>query len=156
MGHSERGHADRPYLSRVGENAFDMLKSTVVNPTLTAYKRVEAAMPGRITTDGLAHYADLLSEVCLKLQVFDEWLIFVGPEGDSDSSVRTEVDSDVKNEVRKLLLEVSQLISTVICELVVHDVQNLVERYLRKTRKSFARMYWDEDWDEKDNDDEDI
>jgi hypothetical protein len=78
----EKGH----YLKMFQKGAMDVLKTTVVNPTLTAYKRVEAAVPGRITTEALAHYAELVAEVCLKSQVFDVWLKRVGVDGSSDDS----------------------------------------------------------------------
>ena len=37
----------------------------------------------------------------------------------------------------------------------MRDVHRLVERYLRKMRKSFARMYWDDDEEGYDGEGED-
>lgn len=36
----------------------------------------------------------------------------------------------------------------VVCAIVLRDLEGLVDRYLRKMRKSFARMYWDEDYED--------
>ena len=46
--------------------------------------------------------------------------------------------------MREGLDEVSRSFNNVVCEILLRDIQNLIERYLRKMRKSFARMYWDE------------
>ena len=86
---AEKGH----YLKMFQKGAMDVIKTTVVNPTLTAYKRVEAAVPGRITTEALAHYAELVAEVCLKSQVFDVWLKRVGVDGSSDDSASVQPDA---------------------------------------------------------------
>lgn len=32
--------------------------------------------------------------------------------------------------------------------MVLRDLEGLVDRYLRKMRKSFARMYWDEAYED--------
>ena len=56
----------------------------VVNPTLTAYKRAEASVPSRITTETLAHYAELVAEVCIKSQIFDKWLERVGVDSEAE------------------------------------------------------------------------
>jgi hypothetical protein len=40
---------------------------------------------------------------------------------------------------------ISDFMREVICELVLRDIEQLLERYMRKMRKSFSRMYWDED-----------
>ena len=53
-------------------------------------------------------------------------------------------------QVRKCLLEVSKIFRDVMCEMIWRDLQRLLERYLRKMRKSFARMYWDDDIEDDD------
>ena len=58
----------------------------VVHPTLTAYKRAEASVPSRITTEALAHYAELVAEVCIKSQIFDTWLERVGADGEVEDA----------------------------------------------------------------------
>ena len=39
----------------------------------------------------------------------------------------------------------ARFLQEVVCELVLRDLESLLERYLRKMRKSFARMHWDLD-----------
>lgn len=39
----------------------------------------------------------------------------------------------------------------VVCAIVLRDLEGLVDRYLRKMRKSLARMYWDEDFEEEED-----
>jgi hypothetical protein len=39
----------------------------------------------------------------------------------------------------------SQFIRDVVCELLLRDTEYLLDRYMRKMRKSFSRMYWDDD-----------
>lgn len=36
----------------------------------------------------------------------------------------------------------------VVCAMVLRDLEVLIDRYLEKIRKSFARMYWDEDYED--------
>ena len=43
------------------------------------------------------------------------------------------------------------MLRDIVCEIIWRDVQRLLERYLRKMRKSFARMYWDDDIEDEDN-----
>jgi len=43
----------------------------------------------------------------------------------------------------------------VVCAMVLRDLEGLVDRYLRKMRKSFARMYWDQDYDDYEEAEED-
>lgn len=42
----------------------------------------------------------------------------------------------------------------VVCAIILRDLETLLQRYLRKMRKSVARMYWDEDYDDYEEDDD--
>ena len=64
------------------------------------------------------------------------------------ASQKERVDAANREKIRGLLTVVSALYRDVVCEVVLRDLQNLVERYIKKMRKSFARMYWDEDAEE--------
>lgn len=136
----------------IGEGALNILTSKVVNPTMTAIKRVEAAVPSRITSEALTHYSELISEVCLQSQVIDRWVLRCGQERDPDQGHSGRNYSLVpKREVERLVEELAAVYETVICELLLRETQCLVERYMRKTRKSVVRMYWDEaDEDQQD------
>lgn len=149
-------------LQKSGGRTLAATFSRVVDSAFTTYKRAEAAVPGRVSTETLAHYAELVSEVCEKSQRFDQWLLALPPiEEDtvpasaSPQPARLETESqegyaDVSSReaIRHLLLEVSGLYRDVICEIILRDLENLVERYIKKMRKSFARMYWDEETEE--------
>ena len=45
--------------------------------------------------------------------------------------------------VREELFKISAFLRDVVCELLLRDTEQLLERYMIKSRKSFARMYWD-------------
>ena len=42
-------------------------------------------------------------------------------------------------------LSISSFMREVVCELLLREVGQLVDRYLRKMRKSFTRMHWGDD-----------
>ena len=48
------------------------------------------------------------------------------------------------------IINISTLMRDVVCELFLRDIEQLLDRYLRKMRKSFSRMHWDEDGGEID------
>ena len=48
-------------------------------------------------------------------------------------------------ELRVEMNVTSQFIRDVICELLLRDTEYLLDRYMRKMRKSFSRMYWDDE-----------
>ena len=48
-------------------------------------------------------------------------------------------------ELRAELNLTSQFMRDVICELLLRDTEYLLDRYMRKMRKSFSRMYWDDE-----------
>lgn len=41
----------------------------------------------------------------------------------------------------------------VVCAMVLRDLETLLDRYMRKMRKSLARMYWDEDYENYEEED---
>jgi hypothetical protein len=154
-----------PDAATKGARTFASTFSRVVDTALTTYKRAEAAVPGRVSTEILAHYAELVSEVCEKSQRFDQWLQAFPPREEEEqgsstvtpqkdattwqvASQKERVDAANREKIRGLLTVVSALYRDVVCEVVLRDLQNLVERYIKKMRKSFARMYWDEDAEE--------
>jgi hypothetical protein len=54
--------------------------------------------------------------------------------------------------VQEILVElksISFFMRDVICEVLLRDTEFLLERYLRKMRKSFSRMYWDDEPEER-------
>ena len=43
------------------------------------------------------------------------------------------------------MCSIAMFIREVLCEMILRDVELLTLRYIKKMRKSFSRMYWDED-----------
>jgi hypothetical protein len=109
----------------------------VKNTAATAYERIGASVPNRLMDDELVYYSQLISEVCSKCQVFDDLLVAVH-QADSKGSK----DAANRQELIIELGHISFFMRAVICEIVLRDVETLVERYLKKMRKSFARMDW--------------
>lgn len=44
-----------------------------------------------------------------------------------------------------MLTNISEFMRNVFCEILLQDMEYLLCRYLKKTRKGLAHMYWDED-----------
>ena len=149
-GSSATPESPLPVEAREKGRMFASTFSRVVDSALTTYKRAEAAVPGRVSTETLAHYAELVSEVCEKSQRFDQWLQAVPlrdaeEPGSKGSNGEGQSQEEEQRRIRALLESISALYRDVVCEVVLRDLQNLVERYIKKMRKSFARMHWDED-----------
>ena len=87
--------------------------------------------------------------------MLDEWLAFVHQEKEKCSYRARAADaspSEEDTQVRQLLdaisveqTQIAAFMQECVCEIVLRDLEQLMERYLRKMRKSFSRMYWDED-----------
>ncbi|CAM9550711.1 unnamed protein product [Chrysoparadoxa australica] len=114
------------------------LGRNVKNTAAVAYERIGASVPGKVMDDELVYYSQLVSEVCGKCQVFDDWWFHLEAAKDMD-------DADGVAELQEELDVVATFMSKVILNIILRDVENLLDRYLRKMRKSFARMYWDDD-----------
>ncbi|CAM9481627.1 unnamed protein product [Phaeothamnion confervicola] len=114
----------------------------VKNTAAVAYERIGASVPGKAGDDELVYYSQVLSTLCSKCQVFDQWFSHL-------QKVRSESDSkDQCTDMDELLLElchIAEFMREVICEIILRDLENLLERYLKKMRKSYARMVWDDD-----------
>jgi hypothetical protein len=133
-----------------------------------AYERIGASVPGKVMDDELVYYAQLVSEVCGKCQVFDDWLLHLqaarnsstngssssngdAPSGEGDTALETSdtaVSGTVDSDIEELLLElhlIADFMREALLEIVLRDVETLLDRYLRKMRKSFVRMHWDLD-----------
>jgi hypothetical protein len=137
-----------------------------------AYERIGASVPGKVMDDELVYYAQLVSEVCGKCQVFDDWLLHLqaargssststssssdapsAGEGDTPQSLESSSDAvsgsgTVDSDIEELLLElhlIADFMREALLEIVLRDVETLLDRYLRKMRKSFVRMHWDLD-----------
>lgn len=43
------------------------------------------------------------------------------------------------------MMSVSRFIREVVCEIILRDVEALTARYMKKMRKSFSKMHWDDE-----------
>eukprot|EP00903_Cladosiphon_okamuranus_P017607 g16218.t1 len=119
----------------------------VKNSAVVAVERIGAGIQGKNVDDGLVYYRQIVSELCSECQVFDAWFVHL-----QEQMARNDTD-----EMDELLVElhlVSSFISQVVCAIVLRDLEGLVDRYLRKMRKSLARMYWDEDYEDYEDEEE--
>ncbi|CAB1117750.1 unnamed protein product [Ectocarpus sp. CCAP 1310/34] len=111
------------------------------NSAVVAVERIGAGINGKHVDDGLAYYKQVVSELCSECQVFDSWFVHL-----QDQMAKNDTE-----EMDELLVElhlVSSFMREVVCAIVLRDLESLVDRYLRKMRKSFARMYWDGDYED--------
>lgn len=106
----------------------------VKNQAVGAYERIGSAVPGRATDDELVYYSQLVSEVCGKCQIFDDWILHV-----LDMQEKKTVEG--VEELLQELQMVSIFMQEVILEIVLRDLESLMDRYLHKMRKSFSRIH---------------
>ncbi|CAN0346027.1 unnamed protein product [Pylaiella littoralis] len=128
-------------------NAMKNIGRNVKNSAAVAVERIGAGIHGKHVDDGLVYYKQVVSELCSECQVFDAWFVHL----------QDQMAKDDTEEVDELLVElylVSSFMREVVCAMVLRDLEGLVDRYLRKMRKSFARMYWDEDYEDYEEEEE--
>lgn len=110
-----------------------------------AAERVAASLPQRATVDDQKHYATLVQQVCEKAQVLDAWWMLCaqrtaalrGAGGAAAAAERAALE-----EMRVELISIAACLETSVVELILRDLEQLYVRYVRKMRKSFARIYW--------------
>ena len=104
-------------------------------------------------------FYNAITGLCEACQVFDKWYVYLIQEREILMTGRQSEGNDNKKplslsadeEKSVLLLEtllgsvlvISNFMRDVVCELLLREVGQLVERYLRKMRKSFTKMHWD-------------
>lgn len=94
-------------------------------------------------------------QLCTRAQILDEWYGVIHQEKEQCNQ-RIRTSNSTAGSADAQILQLLEAISTeqvqiaafmqeCVCELVLRDLEQLMERYMRKLRKSFSRMYWDED-----------
>lgn len=151
-------------------SAVGLLGKNVVKYAETQVQRIGVAiLYAKISDDELQSFGNLAAEVCDRCQIIDEWIRFVEEERNeilmctNTKRPLNQEDDNVINvrsmnnfttgdphqtktyldPVREELFKISAFLRDVVCELLLRDTEQLLERYMTKTRKSFARMYWD-------------
>lgn len=153
-------------------SAVGLLGKNVVKYAETQVQRIGVAiLYAKISDDELQSFGNLAAEVCDRCQIIDEWIKHVEGERSAllvdskakNNSHQEQESGDVistrslnnftlddphntktyLDPVREELFKISAFLRDVVCELLLRDTEQLLERYMVKTRKSFARMYWD-------------
>lgn len=127
--------------------AVGLLGKNVVKYAETQVQRIGVALLyAKISDEELQSFGNLAAEVCDRCQIIDEWIKFVETERYEILSAEGshKEASTYLDPVRMELFKISAFLRDVLCELLLRDTEQLLERYLIKTRKSFARMYWED------------
>lgn len=117
----------------------------------TAYERMGVALPAKIGDDELVSYASLVAEMCDKAEALDAWFVRLDARRKAlQESLRRDSGRNENEAVHQCvegilveLLHSARFLQEVVVELLLRDLDSLVESYLRKMRKSFARMTWE-------------
>lgn len=159
----ESGRVRRPHpktdsvLSSLGFQVAGLVLSvtdSVRRSAATVVGRVGAMAPARASDDDMENYADFVYKVCDKCQIFDKWCVqisaLVEKEANGQRSPAYAVNRGHERELTAADLycevrHISTFMEQTVAEIVIRDVEQLCQRYLRKMRKSFVRMYWDDD-----------
>lgn len=118
-----------------------------------SFHRLAVALPSKLTSEELHDYTQLIIRVCDKSQLFAQWFRQMIDVRTTITSSLTENKSGQNfamlqykaDSILQSLIVISGVIRDVVCEIFLRDAEYLLERYLIKTRKSFSRMYWDQD-----------
>ena len=148
---------------------FLMAASKTVRKTLETGMFRFNALPASVGEEEFAGFTAVLGLLCDKAQVFDQWYTRLDNEredllrgigggggggGDGGGSTRytsTSSASAVAQRVSDIeacltsLCHIAVFMRDVVCNIVLRDMAMLLERYLHKMRKSFARMHWEAD-----------
>lgn len=73
--------------------------------------------------------------------------VLLGTDDETHDDI-SEIISSKQSLIQDIGIElnfISDFMKNVVCEILLRDVEALLERYLKKTRKGFSRMHWDDD-----------
>lgn len=138
-------------VSQVARMAINLGKN-VRKYAEVGYQRL-GAIATRVTEEEFDVYTSLIRILCKDCQIFNRWYLCAEllREQVIIKSTKPEnlltVDAFITT-TENLLSElhvIASFIREVVCEILLRDIESLMERYLNKTRKSFSRMYWDDD-----------
>ena len=109
----------------------------------------------RLSDEDFAAFTTLTSHLCDRSQLIDKWndniealreLTIRKLNRVNEGQIQTALISVIENILGELH-KISLFFRDVVCEILLRDIETLLTRYLSKMRKSFSRMYWDEDLD---------
>eukprot|EP00612_Vaucheria_litorea_P004444 CAMPEP_0171465442 /NCGR_PEP_ID=MMETSP0945-20130129/8504_1 /TAXON_ID=109269 /ORGANISM="Vaucheria litorea, Strain CCMP2940" /LENGTH=122 /DNA_ID=CAMNT_0011993021 /DNA_START=913 /DNA_END=1281 /DNA_ORIENTATION=+ len=109
----------------------------VKNTASSAYELMGNS--GKGSSDGdLSYYGLLVADVCDKCQLFDQWLECAQKLRENGERCRTA------DELIMEIHNIGNIMREAFVEIVLRDVEMLLDRYIRKMRKSFTQLSWDD------------
>lgn len=135
-------------------NMVSALSKNVRKYAEVGYQRL-GTIPVRLSEEDFTAFTTLTSHLCDRCQLFDKWndsieslreLTIRKLDRDNEGQIQTALVSAIENCLGELH-KISLFFRDVVCEMLLRDIETLLTRYLSKMRKSFSRMYWDDDLD---------
>ena len=115
------------------------------------------ALPASVSEEDFSAFTTLLATLCDKAQLFDSWYTRLDDLretlvlGNDTVLVEAAAPAAVAQRVSDIeaclaaLCHIAVFMRDVVCNMALRDMGMLLERYLNKMRKSFARMQWEMD-----------
>jgi len=106
----------------------------------------------------MSEYTLEMLRLCGEVQKFKEWgdwvnerKTYLAQELSSHSPAKFMKQEENQRElmavanIQSELIKIANFMTNVVLELFLRDIEMLIQRYMKKMRKSFAKMYWSED-----------
>jgi len=135
-------------------NMVSALSKNVRKYAEVGYQRL-GTIPVRLSEEDFTAFTTLTSHLCDRCQLLDKWNDSIESLRDlairklnrvNEGQIQTALISAIENCLGELH-KISLFFRDVVCEMLLRDIETLLTRYLSKMRKSFSRMYWDDDLD---------
>lgn len=131
-------------ISRLGDMVSTVGRS-VRRYAETGLQRL-SALPAKVSAEELAYLVSLVSNVCLRSEGLEHWVVFLEEERVSEAGAARLLAGERpvwRGLVESLLFELvfaSSFLMQVVCELLLRDLEVLAARYMKKLRKSFLLL----------------
>lgn len=126
----------------------------------TGLQRLGTVIEQKLTEEEISQFTALVSEVCDRCQLLDDWYQFLEQERGRLSEKSTTITTAASSDGTKLSAEessrlelvtalmteqhnVSTFMREVVCELLLQDIQQLLAQYSKKMRDSFLALPWE-------------
>jgi hypothetical protein len=122
------------------------------------YSRL-GAITSRATEEEAAAYSEVILTMCDKCQLMTKWfdwcledvqaLTETTRDNPKAASVESQSREPLLRRILAIQMNVAAFFQETVCQLLLRDVDQLLLRYMRKMRKSFSRLDWDDDEDDE-------
>eukprot|EP00968_Pinguiococcus_pyrenoidosus_P006929 scaffold459_cov249-Pinguiococcus_pyrenoidosus.AAC.27 len=121
---------------------MSLVASSVRKKASTVVERVGTALPLRLSTNDMKAYTDAVVNIASDAQVFDDCLALLESlRGDDEKSTDQDPDRGVSpQEVYDHLESVSVFFRSVLCEMLLRDVQVLAAQFLMLETANFVNV----------------